>query len=33
MNFFASNLELFEEKSEQEIIDQLHKKDGKKIFN
>lgn len=28
--FFASNLELFEEKSEQEIIDQLHKKDGKK---
>ena len=27
---FASNLELFEEKSDQEIIDQLHKKDGKK---
>ena len=26
---FASNLELFEEKSDQEIIDQLHKKDGK----
>ena len=27
---FASNLELFEDKSDQEIIDQLHKKDGKK---